>query len=66
MVRPGMSDGRVFTNYHANCQVNNEVQKTTGSTTNVDYKAYIQANAQQIMDQFTAAVPPQPQGCLPA
>ena len=63
MVRPGMSDGRVFTNYQANCQINSQVQQSTGSSTNVDYKQYIQQNAQKIMDQFTSYVPKQPQGC---
>ena len=66
MTRPGMSDGRAFTNYSSNCQINMNVQSQTGSLNNVDYKTYVQNNAQKIMDMFTSQVPEQPKGCLPA
>ena len=61
MPRPGMSDGRVFTNYSSNCELNNNMQN--GSTNNVEYKKYIQNNAQTIMDKFTSSVPSSPAGC---
>ena len=66
MPRPGMSDGRVFTNYSSNCELNNNVQNGTSSTNNVQYKNYIQKNAQAVMDQFTSSVPVPKNGCLPA
>ena len=62
MPRPGMSDGRVFTNYSSNCELNNNMQQGT-STNNVEYKKYIQNNAQIIMDKFTSSVPAKPAGC---
>lgn len=65
MPRPGMSDGRVFTNYSSNCELNNNV-KSGNSTNNVEYKKYIQNNAQKVMDQFTSSVPSPKTGCLPA
>ena len=66
MTRPGMSDGRVFTNYSSNCELNMKVQNSAYSTNNVEYKNYIQKNAQAVMDQFTSSVPDPKTGCLPA
>ena len=66
MPRPGMSDGRVFTNYSSNCELNMNVQNNTQSTNNVEYKKYIQQNAKQIMEKFTSSVPQPKSGCLPA
>ena len=63
MPRPGMSDGRVFTNYSSNCELNMNVQNSTSSTNNVEYKKYIQENAQVIMDKFTSSTPAKPTGC---
>ena len=38
MPRPGMSDGRVFTNYSSNCELNINVQNSASSNNNVEYK----------------------------
>ena len=65
MPRPGMSDGRVFTNYASNCELNVNLQKGISSN-NVEYKNYIQNNAKQIMDKFTSSAPSTKTGCLPA
>lgn len=56
MTRPGMADGRAFTSYSTNCQMNNIIQTTNGFSNNVDYKQYIQSNAQNVMDMFTSQV----------
>jgi len=66
MTRPGMSDGRVFTNYSSNCELNVQLQNNAYSTNNVEYKNYIQKNAQAVMNQFTSSVPAKKTGCLPA
>ena len=66
MPRPGMSDGRVFTNYSSNCELNINVQNSASSNNNVEYKKYIQNNAQAVMNQFTSSVPLPKSGCLPA
>ena len=66
MPRPGMSDGRVFTNYSSNCELNMKVQNGIHSTNNVEYKKYIQQNAKQVMEQFTSSVSAPKSGCLPA
>ena len=64
MPRPGMSDGRVFTNYLPNCQMNKQMESKQGLTNNNDYKDYIQKNADAVMAMFTSKVPEKPQGCL--
>ena len=55
MTRPGMQDGRIFTNYLPNCQLNNSIQSSQKVLNNVDYKSYIQQNAGQIMNDFTSS-----------
>ena len=64
MPRAGMSDGRVFTNYLPNCQMNKTMEGNKGLTNNTEYKEYIQKNAAIVMAQFTSNVPEKPQGCL--
>ena len=59
-----MSDGRVFTNYLPNCQMNKEMEGKQGLTNNNDYKEYIQKNADAVMTMFTSSAPEKPQGCL--
>ena len=66
MPRPGMSDGRVFTNYSSNCELNINVQNGVNANNNVEYKKYIQKNAQSVMNQFTSSVPSPKSECLPA
>jgi hypothetical protein len=65
MPRPGMHDGRVFTVYQSNCELNSNIQNKNGYSNNVDYKEYIQKNSQSIRDMFTTnKVPDSIQGCL--
>lgn len=64
MPRPGMSDGRVFTNYLPNCQMNKMMETSNGFSNNNQYKEYVQKNAKQVMEMFTSTVPEKPQGCL--
>jgi len=53
MNRPGMQDGRAFTTYLPNCQLNNTIQSDKGFLNNVEYKQYIQQNSSSIMQSFT-------------
>ena len=53
MTRPGMSDARAFTNYLPNCQLNNMMSTNKGFSNNVEYKEYIQKNAEEVMNQFS-------------
>ena len=63
MPRPGMADGRGFTNYLPNCQMNKIMESKNGLTNNNDYKTYIQNNADAVMAASTSKVPDKPQGC---
>ena len=55
MPRPGMSDGRIFTNYLPNCQINNTISSQNGFLNNVDYKQFIQQNSEEVMKVFTSS-----------
>lgn len=44
-----MADGRVFTSYLTNCQLNASLQKKYGSTDVHAYRYYLQQNADQVM-----------------
>lgn len=48
MVLPGMSDGRCFTTYMSNCELNKRIM-TSSNTSNNDYRAYLQQNAETLM-----------------
>ena len=52
MVLPGMSDGRCFTTYMSNCELNKRIM-TSSSTSNNDYRAYLQQNAEMLMKNTT-------------
>jgi len=43
-----------------------KVQNNGYSNNNVEYKSYIQKNAQAVMNQFTSSIPDPKNGCLPA
>ena len=49
MVRPGMSDGRAFTSYVSNCQMNMSNMNELKMTDNNAYRKYLQDNAELIM-----------------
>lgn len=57
MTRPGMSDARAFTNYLPNCQLNNMISNNQGFHNNIQYKEYIQKNAEAVMNQFSQQGP---------
>jgi hypothetical protein len=52
MVSPGMSDGRMFTEYTSNCQLNKSLMQSFAKTTNNEYRKYLQTNAEFIMKDF--------------
>lgn len=49
MVRPGMSDGRAFTSYESNCQMNMTTMNELKITDNNMYRKFLQDNAERIM-----------------
>ncbi len=53
MSRPGMSDGRAFTSYIPNCQLNNNIQIQNKIVNNKDYRSFIQHNGDQLMKDFS-------------
>ena len=63
MPRPGMSDGRVFTNYLPNCQLNNMVQSENKFSNNVEYKHFIQSNSEKVRNNFVSSAPAPVSGC---
>lgn len=49
MVRPGMSDGRAFTSYESNCQMNMLNMHALKTTDNNVYRKYLQDNAETLI-----------------
>jgi hypothetical protein len=45
-----MSDGRVFTSYLPNCDLNNTLQKQYGTPDIHSYRKYLQLNAEKVMN----------------
>lgn len=52
MVSPGMSDGRMFTEYTSSCQLNKSLMRSYAKMTNNDYRSHLQTNAVTIMKDF--------------
>ena len=52
MVLPGMSDGRCFTSYMSNCELNKRIMETS-NTSNNEFRAYLQQNAESLMKNTT-------------
>ena len=52
MPRPGMSDGRCFTSYIANCQLNDNIQIRNNIANDAQYRRFLQENATQLMTQM--------------
>lgn len=48
MVLPGMSDGRCFTSYIPNCELNKRLMQTS-NTSNNEYRSYLQTNAETLI-----------------
>jgi len=45
-----MSDGRIFTNYSPNCQINIDLQKIYNTDNIHAYRHYLQTNAEKVMN----------------
>ena len=45
-----MSDARVFTDYNPNCELNNYIQKKYNITNAHEYRAFLQKNAEKIIE----------------
>ena len=52
MVSPGMSDGRMFTEYTSSCQLNKTLMRSYAKSTNNEYRSHLQTNAVTIMKGF--------------
>lgn len=52
MPRPGMSDGRCFTQYSPSCEMNNEIQKLNKIETNAEYRKFLQVNTDNFISQM--------------
>lgn len=52
MVLPGMSDGRMFTDYNSNCEHNKNLMRAYSKSTNNEYREYLQSHGDQIMKTF--------------
>jgi hypothetical protein len=48
-MRPGMSDGRAFTDYTSSCQMNNSIQSKHNIKNDASYRQFLQKNASEIM-----------------
>ena len=44
-----MSDARVFTDYNPSCEINKAIQTKYKLSNSHDYRAFLQANADQLM-----------------
>lgn len=49
-MRPGMSDGRAFTDYSSSCQMNNIIQTKNKIKDDASYREFLQKNASKIMN----------------
>lgn len=49
---PGMQDGRCFTSYLPNCQLNENIMTRNNISNNISYKDFLQSNADVIMDNL--------------
>lgn len=47
-----MSDGRCFTSYIPNCQLNNNIRDRNNVESNNEYRIFLQKNADSFMDQM--------------
>lgn len=52
MTRPGMSDGRCFTSYMPNCELNTQIKSLNKIDNNSEYRSFLQQNADQFMKQM--------------
>uniref|UniRef100_A0A6C0F5H0 Uncharacterized protein n=1 Tax=viral metagenome TaxID=1070528 RepID=A0A6C0F5H0_9ZZZZ len=50
MVRPGMTDGRCFTSYISNCQLNDIIKKNNDIVNDSNYRMFLQQNGKTLSD----------------
>lgn len=48
-----MSDGRCFTSYIANCQMNDNIQARNSLSNDAQYRKFLQENATALMGQMS-------------
>lgn len=56
-MRPGMSDGRAFTDYRSNCMMNTKIQTENNINNDASYRSFLQQNATKIMEQYHTKEP---------
>ena len=49
MTRPGMSDGRCFTSYISNCELNRQMMQSNNVNNNNQYRRFLQENSDSII-----------------
>ena len=50
-IQPALSDGRCFTNYKADCHVNQYLQAKFGQFTEPSFRRFLQGNAMRVQDE---------------
>ena len=51
MVKFVNEDGRCFTDFRPNCQINNKIQTGSGQMNEREYRMYLQHNAAKMIEQ---------------
>ena len=51
MVKFVSADGRAFTDYYPNCQMNRDIQEQYGLTNTYDFRQFLQRNADALRNQ---------------
>ena len=51
MVFSPLNDSRMFTDYRSSCSIDKDMKNSNNITNNFDYRQYLQANAENIMNQ---------------
>jgi hypothetical protein len=49
-----LEDGRAFTDYNPNCEINNAIQKKYKVTDSHEYRAFLQNNAEKLMKELSS------------
>ena len=52
-MRPGMADGRCFTSYISNCQMNDNIMSRNDISNDANYRRFLQSNAEKLMTQMS-------------
>lgn len=52
MTLPGMSDGRCFTSFISNCQLNENIKSRNQLNGNNEYRKFLQENTEQLLKDF--------------